>query len=245
MGKWVNRLDNLFVGLSIADNDRKRMSPRLYAGERKRMSPRLYAGERVHDIHDAEKPQLDENLSGTHDTKTILNDYFMPKSNVQMKIYIFRSCYQKDGQPLGKYVNELRHLSKNCKFTNVDGEKLYRLIQHCTSNRRRRRALGQPDESLTDILALGRSIADKQADAVETTCIKTRDVNAKRYKPHRGEHVSQRGDNGVLIFYILLTSLSLGLLKQHQHTIHEWRAIPRHAPVHNISSWHPEDPPRL
>ena len=32
--------------------------------------------------------------------KTVLNDYFKPKKNIQMEIYNFRSCIQKPGQIL-------------------------------------------------------------------------------------------------------------------------------------------------
>ena len=45
--KWVNRLDNLFVGLNITNDARKR-ALLLH-----------YAGERVHEIFDAEKSQHD------------------------------------------------------------------------------------------------------------------------------------------------------------------------------------------
>ena len=85
--KWLNRLDNLFVGLNITNDARKR-ALLLH-----------YAGERVHEIFDAEKSQHDAELSTTYDgTKEILNTYFIPQTNLQMEIYNFRTCHQQEGQ---------------------------------------------------------------------------------------------------------------------------------------------------
>ena len=103
-------------------------------------------------------------------TKTILNNYFMPKINVQMEIYNFRKCHQRDDQSLDEYATELRQLGRNCNFNDVDGEMLSQIIQHCRSNRLRRRALRENDKSLSDILTLGRSLelSDRQANKIES-----------------------------------------------------------------------------
>ena len=86
-----------------------------------------------------------------------------------MEIYTFRSCKQKEGQTLDEYVTELRSLSKTCEFTSTDMEILTQIIQHCTSNRLRRRALREPDKILTQIIDIGRTLemADTQASAME------------------------------------------------------------------------------
>ena len=84
--KWLKRLENFFVAMNI-DNDDRKKALLLH-----------YAGEQVYDIHEAE---CDPDANQTYATcKTVLNDYFKPKKNVQIEIYNFRSCIQKPGQTL-------------------------------------------------------------------------------------------------------------------------------------------------
>ena len=102
-------------------------------------------------------------------TRTVLNDYFVPKKNVQ--IYNFRSCKQNDQQSLDEFVTELWTLAKNCEFANVDKEILQQVIQNCKSNQLRRRALREPDKTLSDILTMGRMLeqSHRQAAAMENS----------------------------------------------------------------------------
>ena len=65
-------------------------------------------------------------------TRTVLNDYFAPKKNVQMEIYNFRSCKQNDQHTLDEFVTELRTLAENCEF--ADKEILQQVIQNYKSN---------------------------------------------------------------------------------------------------------------
>ena len=153
--KWVNRLDNLFIGLNITNDARKR-ALLLH-----------YAVECVHEIFDAEKSQHDAELSTTYDgTKGILNKYFIPQTNLQMEIYNFRTCHQQEGQSLDEYITELQQLSKNCKFSDVDAEILSQLIQRCQSNRLRRGALRETDKKLSDLCC-----ADQQVIRDCETCL--------------------------------------------------------------------------
>ena len=190
--KWLSRLENLFVAMKIQDDKRKR-ALLLH-----------YAGEHVHDIFDAESSVYTTSASTTSTsttdtsssstsgttqspdcatyagTKTILNAYFAPKRNVQMEIYIFRLCKQKPDQTLEAYVTELRHLALTCSFPDTEKEILSQVIQHCSSQRLRRRALREPDKSLSEIVAVGRMLeqADMQAQAMEKS-----EVNALPRKP--------------------------------------------------------------
>lgn len=165
--KWLARLENLFVALNITGDARKR-ALLLH-----------YAGERVHDIFDAEKPAVATAISSststtqgatpdpaTYDgTVNILTAYFSPKRNLQMERYIFRSCVQTQGQPLEAYVTELRRLAQSCSFHDNEQEVLSQLIQHCSSQRLRRRALREPDKSLSDIITMGRLLEQSEAQA--------------------------------------------------------------------------------
>ncbi|VDI12352.1 Hypothetical predicted protein [Mytilus galloprovincialis] len=134
--RWVSRLENLFVGLKIENE------------ERKRALLLHYAGESVYDIYDAEKGETEASYTAT---KQVLTTYFEPKKNTQMEVYKFRTHKQKEGQSLDEFVTELRKLAKTCEFTNVDKEILSQVIQNCKSNRLRRRALREPDKTLNDI----------------------------------------------------------------------------------------------
>ena len=153
--KWLNRLENLFVGVNITNEGRQRycfITPaNLCTTSTMRKSHRTP-------------------LTQPARTKTILNNYFMPKINVQMEIYTFRKGHQRDDQSLDEYATELRQLARNCNFNDVDGEMLSQIIQHCRSNRLRRRALRENDKSLSDILTLGRSLelSDRQANTIES-----------------------------------------------------------------------------
>ena len=138
---------------------------------RKRALLLHYAGECVHDIYDAKKSSYAADTASTYEgTKIILNKYFTPKINVQMEVFNFRKCHQRDEQSLDEYATELRQLARNCNFNDVDGEMLSQIIQHCHSNRLRRRALRENDKSLADILTLGRSLelSDRQAHKIES-----------------------------------------------------------------------------
>ena len=137
---------------------------------RKRALLLHYVGETVHDIYEAEKADS----PATYDeTKKVLSTYFKPKRNIQIEIFNFRSCKQKPNQSLDDFVTKLRKLSKTCEFPNTDAEILFQVIQHCHSSRLRKRALREPDKSLPEILALGRSLelADQQAAAIEDESI--------------------------------------------------------------------------
>ena len=98
--RWVQRLENLFVGLKLED------------GKQKKALLLHYGGERVYDIYDAEKGPEEPDYEAT---KKILTTYFEPKINVIMEVYSFRNCRQSDEQSLEEYVTELRQLAKTCQ----------------------------------------------------------------------------------------------------------------------------------
>ena len=101
-----------------------------------------------------------------------------------MEIFNFRSCKQKSSQSLDDFVTELRTLSKTYEFANPEAEILSQVIQHCSSSRLRKRALREPDKSLTEILTLGRSLelADHQAAVMQDDTVNSINRN-KSWKP--------------------------------------------------------------
>ena len=165
--KWINRLELLFTGMDISDNDRKR-ALLLH-----------YAGERVYDIYEAEKRDTATDYEAT---KQVLSTYFSPRKNVQMEIYKFRNCKQSVSQSLDEYVTELRQLAKNCEFTDGDKEILSQIIQNCHSNRLRRRALRETDMTLAKLLDLGRALEASESQA------QTMEAHSERSMVSEGVH---------------------------------------------------------
>ena len=202
--KWLARLENLFVALNIADDKRKR-ALLLH-----------FAGEQVHDIFDAEsssraRPATTSSTTSTTSTAAtapdcsyagtvqVLTTYFAPKRNIQMEVYVFRSCKQKPGQSLEAYVTELRALAQTCHFHDANSEILSQLIQHCSSLRFRRRALREQDKSLSDILAMGRLLeqSDAQAKLMEEGPASVNAVQNARPRPWSQKRSSRSSSSNI------------------------------------------------
>ncbi|CAB4034315.1 Hypothetical predicted protein [Paramuricea clavata] len=179
VGKSGSEDSNLLVGMNI-NNDARKRALLLH-----------YAGERVYEIYEAEKGESGNTYANT---KEVLTKYFEPKTNIQIEIYNFRSCKQKEGQSLDEFVTELRQLSKNCGFTDVDKEILSQVIQHCSSSRFRRRALREPDKSLTEILDIGRTLelTDKHAASMENESISAVRYNKNQQTTQRDTPLSHK-----------------------------------------------------
>jgi hypothetical protein len=162
--RWVGRLENLFVAMDITEESED---------GRKRAFLLHYVGERVYDNYMAEKADTAETYTAT---KTVLDTYFKPQKNTQIKMYNFQSCTLTNGQTLDEYV-KLRTLSKDCEFKDTDREIPSQIIQHCSSNRLRRRALREPDKKRSEIMSIGRAmeLSHEQANTMERS---TQPVNA-------------------------------------------------------------------
>ena len=87
--KWVDRRENVFIGMNIEDD------------EQKRALLLHYAGEHAYDIYEAEKGDSNSTYAATKD---VLANNFEPKKNLQMEIYNFGNCKQKEEQSLDEFV---------------------------------------------------------------------------------------------------------------------------------------------
>ena len=138
-----------------------------------------------------------------------LNTYFLPKKNVAYEIYVFRQAKQDDNESIDSYCSRLRKLSATCEFTNVDFEIKTQIIQACTSQRLRRRALREPDIWLADLLLYGRTLerSEQEAQSMERSselpsaddvvnCVKTFSLQSKSHasKSHQ-KYSSQKPKN--------------------------------------------------
>ena len=124
--KWVLRFENFTVAYDIN------------ADPRKKALLLHFAGPIVHDIYETLSPDtIGDNYA---DTLKVLNDYFLPKKNVE-----FRQIKQEVNESLDTYYTKLKQLAKYCEFDNIEKEIKSQIIQSCLSNKVRRKALRDSD----------------------------------------------------------------------------------------------------
>ena len=153
--KWIKRLENLFVAANIKN------------AERQRALLLHYAGEEVCDIFEV-LPDTGEDFKTA---KEALTEYFDPKKNVEYEIYKFRQTKQNTGETMDTYHSRLRRLAARCEFTDVDKEIKSQIIQSCSSQRLRRKALKDAAMTLQSLLDEARAleVSEKQAIEIEST----------------------------------------------------------------------------
>ena len=154
--KYVSKLENLFVGMNIDKNKRKK-ALLLH-----------YSGDEVFEIY--ETLNLGEKDDNFDDTKTALKNYFQPKKNKDFERFEFRNLRQTKGDTIDQFVTKLRQKAEICEFLDKEGEIKSQIIQGCSSKRLRMKCL-EEEKSLNEILIFARSIemAEKQANAMENT----------------------------------------------------------------------------
>ena len=69
--------------------------------------------------------------------KAKLNEYFLPKKNVDFEIFQFRQAIQQAGETVEQYATRLRKLAVYCEFNDINNEVKSVIIQNCLSKRLR------------------------------------------------------------------------------------------------------------
>ena len=82
-----------------------------------------------------------------------LDQYFLPKKNVDYEIFQFRQATQRPEETVDQSVTCLRKLAVNCEFDNLQKELRSAVIQQCTSKHLRRYALREEDLTLDKLLS--------------------------------------------------------------------------------------------
>ena len=151
--KWTTRLENLFVALAIEDKKRQKALLLHYGGSQ--LCDIFYTLETEEDV---EYEQV----------KAKLDTYFEPKINITFETYSFRQLTQAEDEPIDKFVTRLREAASRCQFHDTAREIKDQVVQKCTSDRLRRKALRE-DLSLDNLLKAARAmeLADHQAMAME------------------------------------------------------------------------------
>lgn len=83
-------------------------------------------------------------------------------------------------------------LAKDCELADENKEIIAQIIQRCTSSRLCRRALREPDKTLTDLLVLGRMLncSEKQVEGIEEKAAAA--VSALYFKSSQQQHIANR-----------------------------------------------------
>ncbi|XP_006821563.1 uncharacterized protein LOC100367779 [Saccoglossus kowalevskii] len=95
-----------------------------------------------------------------------LNKRFAPKRTKAYEKHVFRQAKQKYGESTDQYHARLQLLVANCNYANPDEEVCTQIIEHCTSQRLRRRALRE-DMKLEDLLNFARTMEVSESHAAD------------------------------------------------------------------------------
>ena len=176
---WKRRFETYLVALNVTEDKQKR-ALLLYQ-----------AGQETQELFDT-LPDTGEDYA-TAIAK--LDNYFMPKKNVDYEIFQFRQAPQKAGETVDQFVTRLRKLAINCEFTNLDKELKSAVIQRCESKHLRRYGLRETDMTLEKLLAKARSleISEEQASGIEQSIGRPDSVNRLGNKPSHKPFVPKMG----------------------------------------------------
>lgn len=181
--EWLEGFQVLMTACGITDTKRQRALLIHYAGTEVRREIKA-----IPDTGDQD--DVDKLIQA-------LTKRFSPQRTKAYERHVFRQAKQKDGESTDQYHARLQLLVKSCGYTNPDDEVSTQIIEHCTSQRLRRRALRE-DMNLKDLLHFARSmeISESQAADIEGNLHAASEVNAvgnRNFKSSRHGNFSQRG----------------------------------------------------
>ncbi|MCG8046729.1 MAG: hypothetical protein N0E48_14005, partial [Candidatus Thiodiazotropha endolucinida] len=117
--KYLQKLENLFVGMNI-DSKKRRKALLLH-----------YAGDDVFDVYQTLPNTGDE--SGYDETKAALTTYFKPQVNEEFEIFQFRQMKQLESETVDEFATRLRKKAEYCGFTDKPRELKSQIVQGCKS----------------------------------------------------------------------------------------------------------------
>ena len=176
---WKKRFETYLIALNITEDEQKRALLLYQAGQ-----------------------AIFETLTETgEDYKTALaklDEYFLPKKNVDYKTFQFQQATKKSDETVYQFVTRLRKLAKHCKFTDLSRDLKLAVIQNCTSKCLRRYALRKEDMTLDKIMAKAQALEnrEKRAKGMEETAAQStanpsesvRHVQRSQRPPRSSQH---------------------------------------------------------
>nr|XP_039271121.1 uncharacterized protein K02A2.6-like [Styela clava] len=174
--QWLRRFENMCLAMSV-DN-----------AERKKALLLHFAGPEVFDLYEnlPAPPNADENDNVYANTVKKLDNYFVPKINIDFECDVFRNAKQKFGENIDTYVARLRKLAVTCNFTDADREIKQQVISGGCDSRVREKAL-QQRMSLRELLDYAKSLEQakqqtKQIEQRHTRPEKLYEIDVQREK---------------------------------------------------------------
>ena len=172
--KWLQRFNNLMVAMDISAKKRKRAL----------LIVIHLAGSQVYDIFDTFTAEQKGSEDDFDTAVKSLTTYFEPKKNTEYEIYKFRQTSQRHDEKLDSYHTRLRHLASTCEFADMDREIKTQIVQTCTSQQLRRKAL-RTEMTLQQLLDQGRAYELSHQQAQEMENNNTESVNQMKTAPTR------------------------------------------------------------
>ncbi len=113
-----------------------------------------------------------------------MDAYFEPKVNLTFETYNFRQLTQAEDESTDKFVTRLREAASRCQFHDIVREIKDQVVQKCSSDRLRRKALRE-DLNLDNLLkaAQAMELADRQAKAMEDSAAVFKIGQRQRTRP--------------------------------------------------------------
>ena len=121
------------IAMDVSEDERQKAMLLHYIGEE---TLDVYETLGVAVAEDGEK-QVDKAIDA-------LTSYFAPRMNTEYEVYKFRQARQEAEEDFNHFLTRLRQLASTCGFADKDREIKTQIIQGCTSNKLRRKALSEP-----------------------------------------------------------------------------------------------------
>jgi len=129
------------------------------------------------------------------DTLKLLNEHFIPKSNIPFERHVFRRIEQGSAETMDSFVCRLRQQARNCEFGTMEDDYIRdQIVDKCYSSQLRRKLLEKETLTLTAVLNTARAYESvthqlsamekcKEAPAEEVNAVnKSRPKVAKKYE---------------------------------------------------------------
>ncbi|XP_064483033.1 uncharacterized protein K02A2.6-like [Ornithodoros turicata] len=172
--RWINRFENLLVGLNITSPAQKKALLLHYIGDDGYdvyTSLEPHPGTAVTQSSEAEtRPDAASTADVYATAKKKLHDHFTPKVNKDYEIFQFRRTTQQEDENIDSFYTRLRTMARNCSFANTEAEIKSQIVLGTTSTKLRRFAL-QTDATLDQLLTQGRTyeITARQVKDIEAS----------------------------------------------------------------------------
>ena len=156
---WRKQFETYLTAMNVTD-DKQRKALLLF-----------HVGQVTHEIFETLPDTGDDYATAM----TKLQEYFVPKKNVDYEIFQFWQAKQEEGEMIDQFVTRLRKLAAYCEFSDLDRELKSAIIQNCTSKRLRRSALREENLTLDKLIAKARSLeaSESQASGIEKSLQET------------------------------------------------------------------------